>query len=103
MKRTHAPRAFEDGFCFFAFVTGESVEDDDVAGIESRGELGFDISFKGGAVHGAVDAGCAGVIRPPPTARPTRSTTASSVEAVWACSSGYLQHSQPRVASLSNR
>lgn len=45
----------EDGLGFLAFVAGEIVEDDDVAGMECRGKLGFDIGFEGRAVHGAVD------------------------------------------------
>lgn len=49
-----APR-LEDGLCLFAFVTGEIVEDNDIAWLEGRGELGFDIGFEGRAVHGAVD------------------------------------------------
>lgn len=49
----------EDGLGLFTFVAGEIVEDHDVAGIERWGELGFDIGFEGGAVHGAVDdPGC---------------------------------------------
>jgi len=45
----------EYGLGFFAFVAGEIVEDNDVAGLEGRGELGFDIGLKGCSVHGAVD------------------------------------------------
>lgn len=56
-RREEEPRAacFEDGFGFFAFVTGEIVEDNDVAGIECGSELGFDIGFEGHAVHWAID------------------------------------------------
>mgnify|MGYP003584583739 CR=1 FL=1 len=43
------------GLGFFTFVAGEIVEDDDIARLEGRGELGFDIGFEGCAVHGAVD------------------------------------------------
>lgn len=46
---------FEYGLGFFAFVAGEIVEDNYIARLEGRGELGFDVGFEGRAVHGAVD------------------------------------------------
>jgi len=45
----------EDGRGFLAFMAGEIVEDDDVAGIEGGSELRFDIGFESRTVHGAVD------------------------------------------------
>ncbi len=38
-----------------AVVDIEIIEDDDVAGIEDRSELGFDVSLKRRSVHGAAD------------------------------------------------
>lgn len=49
------PTRLEDSLGLFAFVAGEIIENHDVVGIESGGELGFNISFKSRAVHGAVD------------------------------------------------
>lgn len=51
------PRAarFQDRLGFLAFMAGEIVEDDHVAGLKRRGELRFDIGLESRAVHGAVD------------------------------------------------
>ena len=39
----------------WAFVDGEIVEDDDVALVQGRGELGLDVEIERGPVHGLVD------------------------------------------------
>lgn len=51
------PRATrpDSGFGLCALVDGEIVEDDDIAWLERRRQLGLDIDIEGGAVHGAVD------------------------------------------------
>jgi hypothetical protein len=38
-----------------AFMGGQVVEDDDVAGLESRGQLGFDVSLEDAPIHRRVD------------------------------------------------
>jgi hypothetical protein len=38
-----------------AFVAGEIVQDDDVAGLEGRGKLGLDVSLEDGPVHRRVN------------------------------------------------
>lgn len=49
----------EDGLGLLAFVAGEIVEDDHVAGFECRGELGFDIGLEETPVHRRIDhPGC---------------------------------------------
>lgn len=45
----------EDGFGPFAFVRGKIVEDDHIARLQRRGELGFDIDFEGAPVHRRID------------------------------------------------
>lgn len=49
------PACLQDRRSFLAFVAGEIVEDDHVAFLQSRGELGFDIGFEDFPVHRAVD------------------------------------------------
>jgi len=49
------PALFEDGGGLFAFVAGEVVEDDHVASVQRRGELGFDPGFEDFPVHRAID------------------------------------------------
>ena len=82
----------EDGSCFLALVARQIVEDDHVAGLERRGELGLDPGLEDVPVHGTVDdPGCGQPIvtqrrdeglrspvaerrfhlQPPPPARPT--------------------------------
>ena len=47
--------AAKDFFGFLAFVGGEVVEDDDVAGPKLWSELGFDIGVEDQPVHGRID------------------------------------------------
>ena len=56
-RQKEEPRAYgaEDVLGFFTFVSGEIVENDDVASSKLRSQLGLDISIEDQAVHGGVD------------------------------------------------
>lgn len=49
------PTHSEDILCFFTFVAGQIVENDDVTGTECRGELGFHIGLENVSVHWRID------------------------------------------------